>query len=212
MGATVRPDADQSSTSAHSRRERNRRRTRGAIIAATLALVDRRGYDAVTIEMIAEAADVSPRTISNYFSGKEEAFFASEPELAEPIREAFRGQPADAPLLATLRGVLGAIAGDIASRAPHMDIRLAALRVQPRLAPAFRARFSEVEAVMSEQIAARLHVAAETDRRPRLLAGMLVVSMRGSLEHWRSGDRLDDLPSMVTTSFDVLLKTLLELG
>ena len=52
------------------RRERRRSRTRDQILAAALDLFEREGYDATTIEDIAEAADISSRTFFRYFESK----------------------------------------------------------------------------------------------------------------------------------------------
>jgi AcrR family transcriptional regulator len=63
-------------------RERKRERTRRTIARAALDLFDRQGFHATTIPQIAEAADVSPRTVSAYFPHKEElAFPDAEAEL-----------------------------------------------------------------------------------------------------------------------------------
>jgi len=64
-------------------RERKRARTRQAIASAALALFDRQGFAETTIAQIAEAADVSPRTVSAYFPHKEELAF---PDSAEAFR------------------------------------------------------------------------------------------------------------------------------
>ena len=65
-------------------RERKRERTRRAIAQAALDLFARQGFHATTIPQIAEAADVSPRTVSGYFPAKEDlAFPYADAQMAE---------------------------------------------------------------------------------------------------------------------------------
>ena len=60
-------------------RERKKRQTRETIVRIALELFDRQGFAATTIPEIAEAANVSPRTVSTYFQAKEDLVF---PEAA----------------------------------------------------------------------------------------------------------------------------------
>lgn len=69
------------------------------------------GFDAVTIEQVAEAAEVSPSTIYRYFGTKEGLVFRDE--FDDQLRQAFSAALAEgAPLLTAAQAALGAIATD----------------------------------------------------------------------------------------------------
>tara|TARA_R110001599_G_scaffold1478_1_gene7255 strand:+ start:8191 stop:8832 length:642 start_codon:yes stop_codon:yes gene_type:complete len=52
------------------RRERKKRETRERILLVARSLFTRQGYEAVTVEALAEAADISKPTLFNYFPSK----------------------------------------------------------------------------------------------------------------------------------------------
>ena len=60
-------------------REHKRATTRRALRSALLSLSLERGFDAVTVEEVAQAARVSPRTFFNYFTSKEDAVGGPHP-------------------------------------------------------------------------------------------------------------------------------------
>jgi AcrR family transcriptional regulator len=75
-------------------RERKKRATREAIAAAAMELFTERGFDAVTVAEVAEAADVSEKTVFNYFPTKEELVFHGGAARREELIEAVRRRPA----------------------------------------------------------------------------------------------------------------------
>jgi AcrR family transcriptional regulator len=84
-------------------RERKKRRTREDIAAAAMALFGARGFDAVTVAEIARAADVSEKTVFNYFPAKEDLVVHRGVERTDKLIAAVRGQPPGAPLLEPFR-------------------------------------------------------------------------------------------------------------
>jgi AcrR family transcriptional regulator len=91
-------------------RDRKRRRTRRAIERAALDLFARQGFHDTTIPQIAEAADVSPRTVSAYFPHKEELAFPDPEEefrhLEARLNDRSPGQGATDALREWIRSVL----------------------------------------------------------------------------------------------------------
>lgn len=76
-------------------RERKKRRTRSNLIGVAAELCARQGYDNTTVEQIAAAADVSPRTFSRYFPTKESVILAVVGEVAESVATELAAQPTD---------------------------------------------------------------------------------------------------------------------
>jgi AcrR family transcriptional regulator len=79
-------------------RERKRRETRAALSLAATRMCFQRGWENVTVDDIAEAANVSPRTFRNYFSTKAEAVAAGHLERMLRIADDLRARPRTEPL------------------------------------------------------------------------------------------------------------------
>src|SRR5262245_13768520 len=75
-------------------RERKKARTREAIIDAALDLFGHKGFEATTIEDIAAAADVSPRTFFRYFESKVDRVMARNEAHGDKIGPLMAGRPA----------------------------------------------------------------------------------------------------------------------
>src|SRR5580700_2992271 len=72
------------------RRSRKRLATRQSISNAATLLFIERGFDHVTVDEIAEAADVGRMTVFNHFPRKEDMFFDLDEEGRELLRETLR--------------------------------------------------------------------------------------------------------------------------
>ncbi|GAA0677008.1 TetR/AcrR family transcriptional regulator [Streptomyces cellulosae] len=85
------------------RRERKKAATRRAIADAALRLFLERGYDAVGIREIADAADVSTTTLFKHFPVKEALVFDEDDDQEERLLAAVRERPAGTSVPAALR-------------------------------------------------------------------------------------------------------------
>lgn len=81
-----------------SRRERKKRLTRQRIVMAAIRLFEEQGYEQTTIGQIAAAADVDPKTFSNYFRSKDDVLFVDAERDFDVLLEAIaRRRPEESP-------------------------------------------------------------------------------------------------------------------
>ncbi|GAA3106641.1 TetR/AcrR family transcriptional regulator [Rhizobium viscosum] len=85
------------------RRSRKRLATRRAISLAADRLFFERGFENVTVDEIAAAADVGRMTVFNHFPRKEDMFFDRDEEARETLREALRQRDSRVPPIEALR-------------------------------------------------------------------------------------------------------------
>ena len=76
-------------------RELKKKRTRATIVDVAARLCAQRGYENTTVDQIAAAADISPRTFSRYFPSKEAVIGAIIEDTSEHVAEALLRQPRD---------------------------------------------------------------------------------------------------------------------
>lgn len=87
-------------------RARKKARTRQALAQAALQQCLRRGFDAVTVAEIADAAEVSVTTLFSYFPSKEALLFDLEPQIDAGLTAAVRDRPAGQDVLEAIRAYL----------------------------------------------------------------------------------------------------------
>jgi AcrR family transcriptional regulator len=94
-------------------RERKKRMTRTAIFEVAARLFSERGFENVTVAEIADAANISVKTLFSYVRSKEELVFSDEPNILDALVAAVRDRTAaQAPLEAVTRTLLNALDAD----------------------------------------------------------------------------------------------------
>jgi AcrR family transcriptional regulator len=152
-------------------RERKKLRTRRALADAALRLFTENGFDATTLDELAEDAEVSKSTFSRTFPAKEAAGIEAEAELWTACLTALEDGELSGHVLTALHRTL---AGAAAGLDPGWDERFLATRRLIAAEPALLRYTEHYRAQVKEQIAAtlaarlrldpddlRLHVLAE---------------------------------------------------
>src|SRR3984957_11081505 len=91
-------------------RERKKRLTREAIFGAAERLFGERGFESVTVAEIADAANVSVKTVFTYVSAKEELLFRGQPTVLDAVVRAVASRRlGQTPLVAAAQALLAAV-------------------------------------------------------------------------------------------------------
>jgi AcrR family transcriptional regulator len=192
-------------------RERKKLATRRLLRRAALDLVAERGLANVTVEDIAEAADVSPRTFFNYFPSKEAALFGGDPERAAELRKGVASEVPGSSALDALRVVLTrdseamsdelrSLGGDPADWLRRMKVA----RADPHIRAAHAAQMSMIERAIAEGLATRLGADQETDPYPGVLAAAAVSVVRACLTFWAGNGGAVPLGQLIDQAFKAL--------
>jgi AcrR family transcriptional regulator len=192
-------------------RERKKLATRRLLRRAALDLVAERGLTNVTVEDIAEAAEVSPRTFFNYFPSKEAALFGGDPERATRLREGVANRAPGKPALEALRAVLAedseAVADELRSLGGDPADWLRRMRVartDPHVRAAQAGQMAMIERAIAEGLAARLGADQETDPYPGVLAAAAVGVVRACLTFWAGTGGTMPLGQLIDQAFQAL--------
>jgi AcrR family transcriptional regulator len=157
-------------------RERKKHQVRERISGIATTLFLERGFEAVSVAEIAEAAGVSKMTVFNYFPRKEDLFFDRAPAFGEMITSAVRERSSTHGAPEALRDMwLGLLDQRHALSGMH-DNNVAHFYRVVLASPALRARVREaIEEI--EALVARLFAEAG-EVRPEMTAALVVASAR----------------------------------
>ncbi|WP_128984653.1 TetR/AcrR family transcriptional regulator [Streptomyces roseicoloratus] len=170
-------------------RERKKRQTKQRISDIATGLFLERGFAAVTVAEIAEAADVSVNTVYNYFPAKEDLFLDRMEGVVHRLARMIRGRDAGE---SAARAVLREIRGHVAAVSPAyglMDGYAGFMRVIDE-APTLQARLLALQQQVRETTVAALREevgAGPGDPMPLLVGGQ-ISWIQGAVVEFISGE------------------------
>ncbi len=205
------PAAARADVQGQSLRERKKRATRLAIRRAALDLIAGRGFSCVTVEDIAAAADVAPRTFFNYFPSKEAVLFGANPGREEQLLSRLvHDEPGRSALdvlcdvLADLvRGIIAELA-ELGEDPAHRASQVRAALADAQLRAARAAHMAQTEARVAAALAERIGADPERDPYPLVLASAAFGVLRATFSYWASSGGAVQLAELTDAAYQAL--------
>lgn len=192
-------------TDERSLRERKKSQTRDDLATAALALFVARGFDAVTVDEIAAAAGVSPRTFFRYFGSKEAVLFADQDEIIEVLHASLSTRPQHESPLQALRSALRELSDHYAA---HREQHLWRAQLVEDGASIGTYQWAVLrprwENALTEIIAHRSGFDPVTGLLPRVLAGVAIGALTAASAAWLVSDGRVDVSELIDRAFDEL--------
>jgi AcrR family transcriptional regulator len=183
-------------------RERKKQRTRETIARVALDLFVERGYHATTLADIAEAADVSTRTIFAYYPSKEDILFSDFPATRDAIARSLAERPAGKDALETVR--------DFILHVPYREKeelheqRKAIIHGDATLRSHMQARMAQLQELVAAAIAEDIGAAAD-DLRPHVVAASLMAAFEVIFEREAASTPAPRTPEDVAAVIDPVI-------
>jgi AcrR family transcriptional regulator len=187
----------------HSLREKKKARTRRALQDCALRLFGQKGFEATTVEEIAEAAEVSPRTFFRYFASKEAVLLEDDydPQLFAAMAEV--GQT-DQPPAVLLRELLGQLLPPIyAADSEALLTRTKLILSTPSLAGHAAEQRTQMESVIAGLLA-KVYDRDAGDLDVKVTASCLVGAMWAAIIAWYDSGGEQPLPQLMDQALGAL--------
>jgi AcrR family transcriptional regulator len=176
-------------------RERKKLATKQALALAAMKLAVQRGLENVRVEDIADAANVSRRTFTNYFASKEEAIASLSAGRFARAADTLRDRPASEPVADSLAEVFAAQhqAADRLDAERLAPVQM--LMMSPALQGEALKTMVAAEGPLATAIAERTGADPQGDLHPRVLAAAVMAAVRTATAQWGISD--GSLPDLI---------------
>jgi AcrR family transcriptional regulator len=168
-------------------RERKKAQTRQLIADTARRLFAERGFEAVTVNEVARAADVAPATVFNYFPTKEDLFYSGLEAFEEELLAAVRDRPSGESALTAFGRFVSTPRGLLAAKDPEAVERLAGFTRVITDSPALLARERQIFEGYTASLAALLaEETGDRDIAPWVAANAMLGVHRALVEYSRA--------------------------
>jgi len=185
-------------------RERKKAQTYDAIMGAALDLFERKGYDTTTVEDIADAANVSPRTFFRYFDAKVDVVMHSKDRDDLGLDAYLVQRPAGEGPVEAMRHVMRDVLGPVFLGDEVMNRQIRLMLSTPSLRAMAREHFNEHEDELARVFAQRLGV-DEDALRPHVIAAAVGTTLWTAVNRWVAAEAdPGDLVAMIDQGLAML--------
>jgi AcrR family transcriptional regulator len=184
-----------------------RQAVRDEVLTQAWTLFAAQGFEATTIDQVAEAAGMSRRTFFRYFAGKDELILARILEAGERVAATLEGRPADEPAWPALRAAFEIVIrpqevnGEISRTLQHL------LREEPGVRGINQERLWRWQQLLVPLVAVRMPDGPDAPLRASVVVGAALACLDAAQEAWlsagpssprRLGDLLDTAMGVVS--------------
>jgi len=195
------PDETTAGGTTRGLRERHKLRTHLALRDTALELFLQRGFEATTVEDVAAAVDVSPRTFFRYFPTKGDVIVLPYVDLFDDWEMLVRTAPAERALIDVLREASHFITQAYEDDSQYWDRHHQAVTTDPNLGPVMLQTQARLQHRAAATLAERLGLDPLHDLRPRIIAAAAMAAVGAAVTHWYAGGRQDDRRAVIDAAY-----------
>lgn len=184
-------------------RDDHKRQVRQSLVDSAMRLFARQGFEATTIDAIADAAGCSRRTYFRYFATKEAVVFPRRQERLEAFGVALGLRLQDAPPLQAVREACLAMAEDYSEHADQELTRRRVVQTSPTLMASELQIYETWETTIADAVTRR-RSSAKRRRQARLFAAATLGVLRTTLREWYAGECSKNLMTLGRQAFELL--------
>lgn len=202
MSKKKEEDMEELETTQYPRRSLRKKRTRDKIIRATNRLVYEEDASNVTMNAVAEAADIHVTTLFTHFTSKADLFSTLSEPVIEKTEKDVRENIGKKKFFEYIRSRVIKVADQYAYDGFYAIEEGLHLRNHPELMSAWIRFESNLIDLYEEYLAADYSLDRQQDSRPRLIACMVVAANMHAYDQWRKNKDHIDMEKMTLRNIE----------